>query len=784
VALLRRPPKTEADLKDGRTTLNTTWVSLRSGAVRPPITLVVCTYTTRRASALQTTISAVLDQVYATDEVVVVVDHNPELFDHVVFSLGETARGETLGADARVRVIANENARGLSGARNTGVSRARGEVVVFLDDDAIPHPGWLAQLTEPFADPEVIGTGGLAIPTWEAAPPDWLPEEFLWVVGCSYKGLPERPVEIRNPIGANMAFRRSVVETAGGFSDGLGRVGRTPLGCEETEFSIRATRTSGGRIIQQPTAIVDHMVTADRLRLRYFIHRCWAEGISKAVVSRLAGSDAALASERAYTTRTLPAGVARALRDWLSGDPAAFGRAAAIVGGLAVTVAGYLRGSASGLRPSTEPPSPAAVSVTSDEVSEPGGTFTPIWSGQLELAAPSLPERLTDADGLVFEMGRLLIRASGTPLGFVELEAPGGAVDLGQAVRLAQARFGDEAERALAHTEWMSDPEERVSVVISTHDRAANIRRAVESLQALKHRNLEIIVVDNAPSDETTLAAVGELAAADPRIRYVREEQKGASYGRNRGIREATCEIIAFADDDVRVDPLWIQGLLRGFNRRPDVACVTGMVASSSLARPAEQYFDQRVWWSSSCEPRTFTREPGPRDSPLHPFSAGMLGTGANFAVRASAVRSIGGFDQCLGAGVSTQGGEDLDLFVRLLLAGNSVAYEPCALVWHDHRSDDAALRIQMYAYGLGLTAYLMKYLLARRSRRALIRRVVATARHASVLLGRSQQARAAASLAGGGMTSIEVRGMLAGPFVYLRARRGQDPEHLRAVAP
>jgi GT2 family glycosyltransferase len=745
---------------------------------------VVCGYTARRLSALKQTISGVLEQARATDELLLVIDHNPELLASVVASLGESAGGQTAGADGRVRVIANENDRGLSGARNTGVARAQGELVVFLDDDAVPHPGWLAELIQPFEDPAVIGTGGLAVPEWEVDPPAWLPEEFLWVVGCSYRGLPELPVQIRNPIGANMAFRRSVVESAGGFSTGLGRVGRTPLGCEETEFSIRATRTSGGRIIQQPTAIVDHLVTADRLRLRYFFHRCWAEGISKAIVSRLAGSDAALASERSYTTRTLPAGVARALREGLSGNPGAFARAAAIIGGLAVTVAGYLRGSASGLRPAPQPARRPDPALSSEAVPAKERTFTPIWSGQLELGAPSLPERLTDADGLLFERARLLIRASGTPVGFVEVDAPGGSIDLDQSVRLAQARFGDEAERALADSEWISDPEQMVSVVISTHNRAPNIRRALESLQEMTHRNLEIIVVDNAPSDESTRLAVCELADADPRIRYVREDRKGASYGRNRGISEASGEIIAFADDDVRVDPLWIQGLLRGFNRRPDVGCVTGMVASSSLARPAEQYFDQRVWWSSSCEPRTYTREPGPRDSPLHPFSAGMLGTGANFAVRASAVRAIGGFDQCLGAGVATQGGEDLDLFVRLLLAGNSFAYEPCALVWHDHRSDDAALRVQMYAYGLGLTAYLTKYLLAPRSRLALIRRVLATARHGAVLMRRSQQARTGASLGGSGVTSIEFRGMLAGPFVYLWARRRQDPEHRVAVAP
>jgi hypothetical protein len=202
-------------------------------------------------------------------------------------------------------------------------------------------------LTEAFAEPEVIGAGGVAAPDWESGTrPDWLPDEFLWVVGCSYRGLPEVPAEIRNPIGATMAFRRAAVLEAGGFTDGIGRIGHTPLGCEETELSIRAARATGGRIVQQPAALVDHVVTADRLCVRYFLHRCWAEGISKAFVSRLAGNDAALASERRYTTSTLPAGVYSGLRDGLSGDPSGFKRAAAIVGGLLVTVAGYLRGSA------------------------------------------------------------------------------------------------------------------------------------------------------------------------------------------------------------------------------------------------------------------------------------------------------------------------------------------------------------------------------------------------------------------------------------------------------
>lgn len=306
---------------------------------RPTATVVICAYSTHRVPVLRAAVASVLRQLRHDDELVVVIDHNEELL--------AAARADlTADAAPALRVIANHNRRGLSGARNAGVAAARGELVAFLDDDAVPRADWLARLTEGFAEPEVIGAGGVAAPDWVGGPPAWLPQEFLWVVGCSYRGLPQEPEEIRNPIGATMAFRRTAILQAGGFTDGIGRIGRVPLGCEETELSIRVTRSTGGRILHQPAALVDHVVTAERLRIGYFLHRCWAEGISKAFVSRLAGNQAALASERRYSTRTLPSGVYGGLRDGLGGDLAGFKRAAAIVAGLLVTVAGYLRGSA------------------------------------------------------------------------------------------------------------------------------------------------------------------------------------------------------------------------------------------------------------------------------------------------------------------------------------------------------------------------------------------------------------------------------------------------------
>lgn len=315
-----------------------------AAAARPAVTVVICAYSSRRLEILTRAVASVRDQLHDGDELLVVVDHNQSLLD---------AARNTL-ADGQSRVIANENQRGLSGARNSGIAVARGELIAFLDDDAVPRPGWLEQLTAPFADPEVIGAGGVAAPAWAGQPPAWLPEEFLWVVGCSYRGLPEAPAEIRNPIGANMAFRRSAISRAGGFTNGIGRIGRTPLGCEETEFAIRAARMTGGRIVQEPAATVDHLVTTDRARPRYFFHRCWAEGISKAAISKLAGNGAATASERDYTRRTLPAGVVAGLRDGFRGDHAGYKRAAAIVAGLAITVAGYCRGTVSSLNSHAE----------------------------------------------------------------------------------------------------------------------------------------------------------------------------------------------------------------------------------------------------------------------------------------------------------------------------------------------------------------------------------------------------------------------------------------------
>lgn len=301
--------------------------------MHPTVSVVVCAYTEERWDDLVSAVGSVTDQGHRPHEVVVVSDHNPSLLAR--------AREGLSGITA----VANEGARGLSGARNSGVAASTGEIVAFLDDDAAAEPGWLERLVAPYRDPRVVGVGGAALPVWETGRPSWFPEEFDWVVGCSYRGLPERASAVRNPIGANMSFRREILERVGGFESRLGRVGSSNGHCEETELGIRvAQQVPDGVVLYEPRAVVRHRVPRSRASWRYFRTRCYTEGIAKAAVSRLRGSAKGLASERVYTTRTLPRAVARGLGDAVRGRPGGAARAGAITLGLATTVAGYVSG--------------------------------------------------------------------------------------------------------------------------------------------------------------------------------------------------------------------------------------------------------------------------------------------------------------------------------------------------------------------------------------------------------------------------------------------------------
>jgi glycosyltransferase involved in cell wall biosynthesis len=296
--------------------------------------VIVCAFSTARLQQTVTCVTSVLSQSPSPDQMIVVVDHNPELETQLRASL-----------PAGVEVVANAGARGLSSARNTAVELSRGETLVFIDDDAVAHDGWLSSLTSGLESPTVVGVGGRASPLWEDKQPNWFPDEFLWVVGCSYRGLAVSG-PVRNPLGCNMAFRSSLFDQVGLFDPGIGRLGSRPLGCEETEFCVRVARAiPGAEVVLVSGAEIDHRVPQERGSPRYYLRRCYYEGISKALVRRL-GDPRSLDTERAYVRTTLSGRIARSLGTAVVGPGriVALGQAGAVVGGLTAAVAGYVFG--------------------------------------------------------------------------------------------------------------------------------------------------------------------------------------------------------------------------------------------------------------------------------------------------------------------------------------------------------------------------------------------------------------------------------------------------------
>jgi glycosyltransferase involved in cell wall biosynthesis len=299
------------------------------------VSVVICAHTQDRWDATLEAVASVRNQSVAAAETILVVDHNPGLQARLASALPD------------VVVTENREEQGLSGGRNTGIALARGEIVAFLDDDAVADTRWLEFLTDSYADPAVAGVGGLTLPRWQTQRPAWFPDEFAWVVGCTYLGMRTSRAPVRNLHGGNASFRREVFGEVGGFRSGIGRsASKRPLGCEETEFCIRLSqRRPGSVLIVDDRAMIWHLVPAARCRFAYFRARCYAEGISKAVVASMVGAGDGLSDERRYTARTLPLGIMRGLRDLARGHPDGLGRAGAMVVGLAAATAGYATGS-------------------------------------------------------------------------------------------------------------------------------------------------------------------------------------------------------------------------------------------------------------------------------------------------------------------------------------------------------------------------------------------------------------------------------------------------------
>jgi glycosyltransferase involved in cell wall biosynthesis len=357
---------------------------------------------------------------------------------------------------------------------------------------------------------------------------------------------------------------------------------------------------------------------------------------------------------------------------------------------------------------------------------------TPAFLADVELAEPLEPLRIP----VGHRAARLLVRIHGRPIGYADItEQLSLPIDRARIIAALDAAAVERALRHLSHdldvrsssvtpqlnlamaldlTTGLACPQALptdgplATVAICTRDRTHSLGATLDSLLRQSYHSFEILLVDNAPSNDATEQLVREHY---PDVRYVREDRAGLDWARNRAIAEARGEFIAYIDDDAIADPRWLAALIDAFDT-PEVMCVTGLVVPARLATPAQELFE-RFGFSMSFERQHFNLHmQSPR--PGFPFK-GFTGTGCNSAFRRTIFDRIGLFDVCLDVGTPVPGGGDLDIFARVIRAGYTLFYDPAPIMFHDHIADMDRLIDKIGQYHTANIAYLTKHILCDR---------------------------------------------------------------------
>jgi O-antigen biosynthesis protein len=389
----------------------------------------------------------------------------------------------------------------------------------------------------------------------------------------------------------------------------------------------------------------------------------------------------------------------------------------------------------------------------------------PVAIGVLDLDDRTVAWRTPADQRATTKRAMLLLRHRGWPVGVQMVSLVDGEPAEAIGPQLISEIPANSARGAL--------PTEPVSVIICSRDRPELLRRAITSMLTLGDQLHELIVVDNAPSDDASRLVV---ASFGDRVRYIVEPVPGLARARNSGLEACSGNFVVFTDDDVEPDAAWLDVLSATFAAHPGAVCVSGGVLPASLSTPAELRFQEFGGYLLDFQETELHLSLDPSPSPLFPFHPKLLGTGANMAFRTEALRHLGGFDPVLGAGTPARGGEDIDIAVRVLLAGHLLVRQPAAVLWHPSHTDDVALLRQIEGYGCGLAAVFTKFMSQRSTAPAVLRRAGAGARllfnpRSSKNSGRSDTYPAA-------LRQAELRGMRQGPLAYRTSLR----QHRRAM--
>lgn len=392
----------------------------------------------------------------------------------------------------------------------------------------------------------------------------------------------------------------------------------------------------------------------------------------------------------------------------------------------------------------------------------------------LDLEFNRLPEEISGLEG--YSHALALARLNGVPAGRAYLPVQAGRVRA-DAVRKAIYEAADQGfwERWLReYLQWdetgpASAEGPAATVAVCTRDRPEDLQRCLEGLARLPDDGQEILVVDSCSAGDETRAVVNRF----PGVRYIREDVPGLDRARNRAMRAAAHDIVAFIDDDATPDPNWLRALVQNFDNA-SVLCVTGLTMPLELETEAQEWFE-RI--SPFC--RGFSRKRFSRQN-LHPLQAHKVGAGANMALRAQALAAVGPFDEALDAGTATHSGGDTEMFARIIASGYQIVYAPAALSWHRHRRTWEELKQTLYGYGVGVYATWTRRLLRERELSVLL--------FALNWFGLNQLPRLLRSLLRlpgripPDLALAELKGCAAGPAAYFSSRRSIAAGERRAA--
>jgi GT2 family glycosyltransferase len=737
---------------------------------------------------------------------VIVVDNRPFASDTGAML------AERFAADARVRYV-QEPREGSSYARNRGLRLAQGELVAFADDDTVVDRDWLRAIAGAFTA-EVSCVTGLILPLAIDTPTQALFEQFA---GFG-KGLKQRSFQLaddqEDPLfpyaagtfgsGANTALRKSVALRLDGFEVKLG-AGTPACGGEELDLYIRLL-LAGEKIVYEPAAVLFHEHPSDGTGLRRRVFN-YGVGLTAMLTNRM------LTGPRVPLLRATPAGV-RHLLDSRSRKNAS--RGAGYPGALTVLERlGMLVGPLAYARSTRR-----ARAVEESEIALPReGQFAPSAVGVLELDHGLVDLDLGKSDdGHVYGSLLALVRLHGDPLTTIEVSAEHGRVTKRALANSVSSGARTQLERHIRTHGCMElepltpsavivglpalrrCPSRRVdeieppfvSLIVPTTRRPERIEACLQSLRRLRYPHFEILIVDNAPEDPRTRAVVERCALTDQRVRYVAEPLPGSSVARNRGVREATGDILAFTDDDVVLDAEWLAWMVEPLLTDARVGVVTGLVLPARFETFEQRWFEELSGFGKGFQARLFDRDEHRADERLfYPYWGGVFGSGNSMAFRRALLTEIGGFDPALGAGSRALAGADIEAFSHAIIVGGRLAYEPRAVCWHDHRADATAVDKQMFNYSVGLTAILTKWLLrdprlARGIVTQLVRLLVSLLgirRSSSAVppelsrLGKQLHMNRRRQTLG-----LQIRGYCLGPVLYLRSVLWAKRLRLRAV--